>query len=86
MILNELTLKSPELNSEEGLKAVADTLDKEFGCPGVTTVAMSLLTNYRGDKETSNYVDNFHQYLRVIRNGSGTPRRSLRTALDHRHR
>jgi hypothetical protein len=69
MRLDKLTARSRVLKSRKGLLKVAQAVQDEFGSPGVTRLAMSLLTNYRDEKD---YVGNFHRYLHNLRTRRGS--------------
>lgn len=69
MRLDKITVRSRVLKSRKGLLKVAQAVQDEFGLPGVTRLAMSLLTNYQGDED---YVGNFHRYLHNLRTRKGS--------------
>lgn len=69
MNLDKLTPRSRVLKSRKGLLKVVQAVQEEFGSPGVTRLAMSLLTNYRDEKD---YVGNFHRYLNNLRTYKGS--------------
>jgi hypothetical protein len=83
MNIDKLTKRSRALKTKKGLKEIADALDDEFGAPGITRLAMSLLTNYR--YEDKNYVDTFHRYLKVLRSRPKSAPRGNRYAAHPRY-
>jgi hypothetical protein len=68
MNIDKLHPKSRALKSRKGLLKVAQAVQDEFGLPGVTRLAMSLLTNYPGEDA----IGNFHRYLHNLRTRKGS--------------
>lgn len=68
MNLDKLTARSRVLKSRKGLLKVAQAVQDEFGLPGVTRLAVSLLVNYPGEDS----VGNFHRYLHNLRTRKGS--------------